>query len=285
MYNSSVDKITHTIAKSDDGSIQITFVIPRLEINSSKSQVLAELGKETEIPGFRKGMAPASKVEAVISREKIIQQTLVKILPSALAKAIKQENLKLALYPKFELIKAADNSDWEIRATTCLFPEVDLGDYKKIVAGAMRSASIVVPGREPSREGKEQAALKALLESVKVTIPKMLIEEEVQNRLSGLLAKLEKLGVALENYLTSQGKTIESLRADYEKSSREAIILELALSKIGEEQNIKISEEEIKKALETASSVSKQEVSPQQKILIEEILKRRKAVDYLTSLQ
>ena len=275
MYNnSSVDKITHTIAKSDDGSIQITFVIPRLEINSSKSQVLAELGKETEIPGFRKGMAPASKVEAVISREKIIQQTLVKILPSALAKAIKQENLKLALYPKFELIKAADNSAWEIRAVSCLFPEVDLGDYKKVVSGAIRSA-----------KDKEQAALKALLESVRVTIPKMLIEEEVQNRLSGLLAKLEKLGVALENYLTSQGKTIESLRADYEKSSREAIILELALSKIAEEQNIKISEEEVKKALETASSASKQEVSPQQKILIEEILKRRKAVDYLTSLQ
>jgi FKBP-type peptidyl-prolyl cis-trans isomerase (trigger factor) len=156
------------------------------------------------------------------------------------------------------LVSAEEGKDWQIRGTTCELPEVTLGDYKKEIAGALRADSIIVPGKsddakplsaEASRAKKEGIVIKTLLSSVKITIPKILIEEEADSRLSSLLSRLEKLGLALESYLASIGKKAEDLRADYATQAREAIALDLILSKVAEAENIKIGEKEIDAAL------------------------------------
>jgi len=45
-----------------------------------------------------------------------------------------------------------------------------------------------------------------LLRNIKIEIPKLLIEEEVNTRLSQLLERIEKLGLDLEKYLQTIGK-------------------------------------------------------------------------------
>ena len=46
------------LAKSADGTIQITFTIPWKEILQNRTKAAEELGKNLDIPGFRKGKAP-----------------------------------------------------------------------------------------------------------------------------------------------------------------------------------------------------------------------------------
>ncbi|MGA3292067.1 MAG: trigger factor [Candidatus Microgenomates bacterium] len=286
------DKITSVIARESDGNIQITFTIPFSMVKTAEEETIKEFAKDAEIPGFRKGMAPLSKVAEKISQSQLVEHSLTHILPKALAEAITENKLKIAVYPKFELVSAKDGENWQIRGITCELPIVTLGDYKKAVAGALRADSIIVPGKdqkeEDSRDKKEQLVIKALLDNVKITIPKILIEEEADSRLSSLLSRLEKLGLALESYLASIGKSAKDLRADYANQAKDAIALDLILTKIAEEESIKIDPKEIDSALGMSQVASKNEETPEQtedrRRLLESILKRRSALDFLINL-
>lgn len=275
--------ITSTIAKQNDGEVQITFNIPASEVKKAQERAVAEFAKTTEVAGFRKGKAPLYKVKEKIPQNTLLEHTLRHILPKALAEAIKKHNLKLAIYPKFELVKAKEGKDWQIRAVTCELPDVNLGDIKKVIPGEIRAASLK---KELTKEEKEQIVIKTLLEKVKPTIPKVLIEEEVNSRLSNLLSRLEKLGLALENYLKSINKTSESLRAEYEKSASDTITLDLILNKVAQEEKVEVNQKEIEEALKLRGQANQGQSQNQQdqKRFLEAVLKRNKALEKLTNL-
>ncbi len=292
------DKVTSTLAKEANGTIQINFVVPFGIIKKYREEALNEIAKDAEIPGFRKGKAPVDKVASSVSQGALMEKTLGHILPKALGEAIIEYKIKPATYPKFELIKAKDDEDWEIRALTCELPEINLGNYKETVTGALRAEKIWTPGKgdpakvAPADESnikaeKEQKIIKTLLETVKINIPEILINEEVDMRLSSLLSRIEKLGLNLDSYLASIGKTPESIRQEYSQQAKEAISLELVLNKIAEEEKIKVEEKQIDEAIAAASAdpkVAERLKSPEQRRVISLVLARRGALDYLASL-
>ncbi|OGM25023.1 hypothetical protein A3D00_04140 [Candidatus Woesebacteria bacterium RIFCSPHIGHO2_02_FULL_38_9] len=290
-----MDKPSSILAKLDDGTIQLTFNIPNTLIKKNREEVVEEIGKIIEIPGFRKGKAPLEKVIEKIPQNELIQKTLSRVLPKLFADAISEYKLKPAIYPRFELIKAEENEDWQVRAVTCDIPEVELGDYKAAIT-SLKTSKIWTPNSsEPTRNvsqsdaagEKEQQVLKSLIENVKVNIPKILIDQEVDTRLANLLERIEKLGLTLDNYLASIGKNPESLRKEYGDSVRESISVELILDKIAQAENVEAKQEEIEKAINTLSAdpnTKKDIDNPTQRRLIEAILKRRKVLEILTSL-
>jgi FKBP-type peptidyl-prolyl cis-trans isomerase (trigger factor) len=284
------DKITSVIARESDGNIQITFTIPYVLIQNAQDEIVAEMAKDIEIPGFRKGQAPLSKAREKIPQNTLIEHSLSHLLPKALSDAVTENKLKIAVYPRFELINAKEGEAWQIRGVTCELPEFVLGDYKKAVQGVLRADSIIVPGKEAkekTREEKEGIILKALLDSTKINIPNILIQEEADSRLSSLLSRLEKLGLALESYLASINKKAQDLRAEYAVQAREAISIDLILNKIAATENLSIEPKEVESALEMSQASSPkeaQEDKESRKRLIESILRRRKALDFLISL-
>lgn len=282
------EKVTSVIAREEDGNIQITFTIPFALIQKAQAETVAEMAKDVDVPGFRRGNAPLDKVREKIPVNTLLEHSLGHILPLALSDAVKENNLKIAIYPRFELVSAKDNEPWQVRGITCELPEVDLGDYKKAIQGSSRASSIVVPGKEDKKEAtpeeKEQIVIKTLLESIKIKVPKILVEEEVASRLSSLLARLEKLGLALESYLASVGKNPDSLKAEYESQARDSIALDLILSKIAEKENLQINEKDIEGALKVAESSNPDEDPESRKRLLTSILKRREALSYLINL-
>src|SRR3989344_2988413 len=303
----SMEEVSSTVAKSEDGTIQITFTIPFSFIKTKREEVLKRLSKEVTVPGFRKGKAPVSKTQAQIPENKLLEETLQMFLPRLFADAVNQHKLSPATYPKFDLVKASEGESWQIRATTCEISETELGDYKKLIAGASRSKSIWTPpkGKEPSsappspkwlrrpskasqgKEEKEQEIIRILLESIKIKMPKILVDEDVNYRLSSLLERIEKLGLSLDSYLASIGKTAETLRAEYEKQARDSIGLTLILNKIAQVENINVEEKEVDKMIETsASNQTEREKfdTPEQRRLIRSILVRRAVLDSLATL-
>lgn len=286
-----------TIAKSNDGTIQITFTISYKLIDKNRHEVAQELGKDIEVPGFRKGNAPVDKVIQHIPQNSLLEKTLGKILPDLFSRAIKEYKINPAVYPKFEIISAEDDKDWQVRSTTCELPEVDLSGYKQKILGEIKAKNIWTPDKgikddkkqepELTQAQKEQEVIKAISNIINIKIPNVLIADEVNSRLSQLLERLEKLGLNLESYLASIGKTAESLREEYEKQAEESLKLDLTLIKIADEQNIKIKKEEIDTAISSSSGDQKlhdQLNTPQQRKIIENILKRRKALDSLTAM-
>ncbi len=268
--------IKNTLARLDDGTIQINFSVPSAEIENAKNSALEELAKNVAVPGFRKGKAPVEKANEKIDAGKVLEKALGKLLPDAYVKALDEHKIKPITYPKFEVMKQGEV--WEIRATTADLPEIDLGDYKNLVGGAIRAISLK---KELTKEEKEQVAVKTLLETIKIKIPKILIEDEVNGRLSNLLARIEKLGLTLEGYLGSIGKDEKTLRAEYEKQITEGITLELVLNKIAGTERVTVDEAEVMKAI-AASGVS-ESAGEEQKMLVRSVLKRRTALEILVS--
>jgi len=275
-------KITSTIAREDNGNIQITFTIPFSLLASAQSKVVEEYAKEAEIPGFRKGNAPIEKVKEKIPQATLTEKGLARILPEALSSAINENKIRPAIYPKFELIKADENEPWQVRAITCELPLVVLPDYTKLI-----KEGIIKTIKEISKEEKEQKAIKILLDAVKINIPKLLISEEVDARLSSLLQKIEKLGLSLEGYLSSIGKTPEKLREEYELQAKNTISIELILNEVIKDRKIEVKEVQIDEAIKAASADPKLAESlntPEQRRFIQSVLSRRSALDYLISL-
>ena len=211
-----------------------------------------------------------------------------------MVKTIKEEGLKLAIYPKFQLVKADPNEDWQVLATTCIVPQVVLGEYKKELAGAARSSALWTPEKgkpeekpkEPTREEKEQLALSTLIKTVKVEIPKVLIDEEVNLRLSRLLERIEKLGLSLEQYLASTGKTVDQLRAEYENQAKEALIIDLALNEIAHKEGVEVKDSEVEATIAASAAdpkLAERLSTPEQKDSIRAVLTKRKALDTLIS--
>jgi len=284
------DNITSVVARQSDGNIQITFTIPYVLIQAAQEETVMEMAKDIEIAGFRKGSAPLSKVREKIPQGTLIEHSLGHLLPKALSEAVTENKLKIAVYPRFELVSAKENEAWQIKGTTCELPEVTLGEYKKAVAGVLRSDSIIVPGKEnkeKTREEKESLVLKALVESVKINIPRILVEEEADSRISSLLARLEKLGLALESYLASMNKKAEDLKAEYAQQAKDAISVDLILNKIAESENLKVEDKEVDSAFQMSQATTGKESNEDaenRKRYIESILKRRKALDFLLAL-
>lgn len=291
---SPASKATSTVARSDDGTVQITFTVPLADIKAVQAKALDELGKSVEVAGFRKGKAPKEKIQDSVEESVLVEKTLSLVLPKLLNDAITKAKLKPAIYPKFQLISATMEKDWQIRATTCELPKFELGDYKQSLLLHRKKAAIWTPdkgkpdmsadkSKEQTKAEKEQEILKLLLKAIKIDIPKLLLDEEINQRLSALLARIEKLGLTLDSYLASIGKTPQTLRDDYQKQAIEAISLNLILNRIAEEENIKVSESQLKEAINSTPQGQKPPTD-EQKRLIESILRRSAVLDSLASL-
>lgn len=302
---STLKSVQSVVAKSDDGSIQITFTVPFEKIKLARNKAIEELGKNIDVPGFRKGKAPKDVVKNHIQDSEILEKALSTILPNLVSDTVKKENLEIVIYPKFKLVKAKEGEAWEIRAETAEIPEVKLGKYKENIQGAIRSKNLWVPGKKGdkkvsdpegirpggakklSREEKEQEIINTLLETIKVKVPKILIDEETNSKLSKLLERLEKLGLNLDSYLASVGKKADELRAEYEKQAQQSLGLDIILGKIADEDNIKIKDSEIDAAIKATGSSNESSNKPEQESrrkLIRSILRKRAALNSLVEI-
>ncbi len=277
----SVTTKNYVVAKTDDGGVQITFTIDIKEINKAKDDVAFEYAKTTVIPGFRKGKAPISKVISKIDPSTLIQKALNKILPKYLEATIHKEQLKLAIYPRFELVSTEPDKDWQVRAISCEIPKVILGKYEEEIKLQKK--------KHTNSEDKEHIVIHAILESTKVEIPKVLIDEEVNSRLSKLVERIEKLGLTVEKYLESVGKDVNTLREEYEKQSREALILDLALPLIAQKEGLSVSEKAIDGAISASAAdpkLAQKLNTPYERNMVKSILLKKSAIDKLvTSLE
>ncbi len=265
--------VTTNIARTDDGTIQINFSIPKEDIDKAQEKALIELAKDVTVAGFRKGKAPIEKVKEKIDAGLLLEKTLGSILPDAYTKTITDNKIKPIIYPKFEIMKQDDV--WEIQAKIAELPLIDLPDYKK-------SLSTIV-NKKLTKQQNEEAVIKFLLETIKIKVPRIIVDEEVNARLSNLLARTERLGLKLEQYLVSIGKDEKTIRAEYEKQVIDGISLELILNKIAEAENTKVDEKDVDAAIKV-SGITDTSHPEEQKVMVRSVLKRRNVLDQLANL-
>jgi len=281
------------IQKQDNGTIQLTITIPSEAVKKAWNEVVEEGVKNANIPGFRKGKAPKQFVEEKIDKEKVREETLKKLLPKFYSDAIRENNLTPIINPKIHVdpdsISTDLTKDWQFEAITCEAPEVKLNNYKENIQKLTAKSKIIVPGKpfdpaQGKQEVKFEDIVKTLLDSVTIKIPEILIEREVERLLAQTLDDIKKLGLTLDQYLSSTNKTPEGLRDEYKKKADSDIKLEFTLQKIATSEHITIEEKEVDEAIQKAKDDNERKHLENNRYLLASILRQQKTLDFLKNL-
>ncbi len=272
-----------TIDRTQDGTIELKITIPWTIIKKEWDFVVSEMVKNTNLAGFRKGKAPKKLVEEKLDKARIREEILRKLLPQIYLEAIKEHNLKPIMDPRIHIeSELLDDKDWQFHAITCEAPSVNLNGYKEAIKKITAKSKIVIPGKEPQTPKLEEI-IKALLESAKLTIPQVLIQREADRLLSQTLDEIKKLGMSLDQYLSSTNRTADSLRAEYARKAENDLRLEFALQKIAETEKITVENNEIEKTIENAKPEEKEGLRAN-RYLLASIIRQQKTLDFLKSL-
>lgn len=286
---------TSALARQPDGGLELTITIGRDQVKKAYERALENLTQETEIKGFRKGKAPWQIVEKTVGKERIYEEVLKNLIPHAYVEAVKDQNLTPIVNPQIKPLSLQEDKDWVLLAKTVERPPVPLGNYQEEVRRALAAEKIWVPGK-PTPSSEEAAAqdedkkmakiFATLLEKIKLEVPAMLIEDEVNRMLVRLLDQTQALGLTVEEYLTSTGKTSQNLREEYRKTATDSIKIELILSAVAEAEGIKVADAEVEAMIAaTPDEAAKNKLNnPAEKAYIRQLLRKRAVIDKLMKL-
>jgi len=279
-------------------TFEILAIISWKEVEEARKKAISEAAKEVEIKGFRKGKAPEDLVVKSIGNQKLLELALENIIPGIYQKAVNFLKLNPILTPKIEVVEAKENADWKVRFTSCEEPEVKLGNYKEELKKIKVSEKIWTPGKgvdpgknegkienaKDKKDEKLQKTIEWILQNIKPEISDLLIENEVNRKLSNLLDQVQKLGLTIDQYLASSGKSAENLRQEYQKSAYETISLEIVLNKIAEVEKVVVKPEEIDKTIAEVQDEKERKNLESQKYLLATLIRRQKTLDFLANL-
>jgi len=199
--------LSSSVNRLPNGSVEITFVIPWINIQKGYESEVAKAVANAELPGFRKGKAPKNEVEAKLDKSKLYSHALEHLVPAEYTKAVEEQHLKPVLYPSITVKEGQEGKDWIFVATTCEAPEVILPEELK-------------------------GGIDWLTKNSKVILPQLIIETEADHRVVALAENLSKLGLTVDKYLLTKKITAGDLRAETIKSAREDLNTEFILQKV-----------------------------------------------------
>lgn len=288
--------------KLPKNTIQIIIDVPKLDIKKAEDEAFSRLQSQLTVEGFRQGKAPKDIAKKHISKDTLYQELAQKLISKIYQEIINKESIKPIISPKIELVKAKENEDWQIKITVAEKPMIELGDYKKIikeVKSKIEKSEIWVPGkdnqlRQPSDSGAKKSEedknkllneiLTALLKETKLEISDLIVNEEINHRLTHLVDEIQKIGLTTENYLKSKNLTMQSLKAQLMKETEDTYKLEFSLAEIADKENIKVEKTDLDKLFVNIKDEKERKKAEQNSYYYATILRKQKTLDYLISL-
>ena len=112
--------------------VKITVEVPFDELKPEFDKAHEALSQQVQIPGFRKGKAPAKLIEARVGRGPILEQVLNEMVPSRYGQAVEEHDLKVIGQPEVDVTKLEDGDVVEFTAEVDVRPEIELPDFSDI---------------------------------------------------------------------------------------------------------------------------------------------------------
>lgn len=280
--------------KLPKNTTQLVVEVPKADIKKEEEEAFARLQQKLTLEGFRQGKVPKAIAEKHIQKDDLYQELAQKMISRIYQELLTKEGLKPIISPKVDLVKAKEGEDWQIKITVAEKPIISLGDYKKVITemkAKAKKANIWVPGKDKEAKKPEEdknqilnEVLTALLNEAKIEISDMVIEEEVNHRLSHLFDEIQKIGLTTENYLKSKNLTMESLKAQFNKETVDTYKLEFILAEIADKESLKVEQADLDKLFVNIKDEKERKTAVQNSYYYATILRKQKTLDYLISL-
>ncbi len=122
------------IKHEDKSQVKLTITIGVEEVTAEKAKAFQRLRSKLRLQGFRPGKVPAPMALAHIHEADIRSDLLETCVPTWYLAAIREQKLHVISDPNFDLQTFEDDKPLTFSATVAVYPDVKLGEYKKISA-------------------------------------------------------------------------------------------------------------------------------------------------------
>ena len=272
--------------KKEKNVASIEVIVTKKEVDAEKDHAVEELAQQITVKGFRQGKAPKNIAEEHLNPEKVTDHVLNHLLSDAVSKALKEYKYNLLGRPVLESVDTKGKDEWKFALSFPLYPEIDLGDYKKIAKGASKTKpkkvksekAAVEDEKAPNNEDKLNLIYQALLNNTQIDIPESVIEEEISYSLERLTTQAQTLHLTLENYLKAVNRTLDQVKEEYRKNAGDSLKLDLILLDIAKKEGVQASQEEVESLAKSAN------LPENQHSRLKVLIARRKTLELLSSL-
>lgn len=271
------------MTKAADGTITLKITIPWSDVEEARIKVTDNLVKNVQVPGFRRGTAPKNVAEQHLKKDVVQEEVMKDVLGKAYNIAVQKEKLSPIITPRVHVDNFEDGTDLVFSAELCEAPEVVLGNYQDSVKDITSKTKVIVPGEEPKKPNVDEI-LNVIVEKSNVLIPKVLYEQEATRLLSQMLDELKTLGLSLDQYLSSRGKTAESLKTEYEEKAKKDLALELVLRKIADTEKITVEKEDVDNVMKDIKDEKQKQQLLSNPSFLASIIRQQKTLDFLTKI-
>lgn len=137
------------------------------------------------------------------------------------------------------------------------------------------------------------AVMEAFLSGVTIDVAPVMVDHEVDHMEGERTRVLSQINVRLDDYLRSMGKTEEEMRNELRSEAEERIKRSFAMSKLAEEEGIKVSEEDVEARVqeilanntqETEGLPVQPEFTDEMRVSVDRVLKSEKTLERLVNL-
>jgi len=286
--------------KLPKNTVEILVKIPKATVEEEQKTSFEYLQKELQVEGFRKGKVPKDIAKKHLSNQTIYQQIIRQLLPKIYEELVQKEKLTPIVNPKIDLVKAKENEDWEIKFLIAEKPSVDIKNYKEAVKKAKAEAKkndIWVPGKDGSKpnstdtsknEEKKQKLLNnilaVLLKQTECELADLIIEEELNRKLTQLVDDIQKIGLTVDGYLKSKNLTMDEMKKKYAKEISDTYKLEFILQTIADQENIRVEKEDLDKLFVNIKDPKEKETAMKNAYFYASVLRKQKTLDLLLNL-
>jgi trigger factor len=110
---------------------RLTMAVPVADIDKRVDERLRQLARTVRMAGFRPGKVPL-RIVAQQYGPQVRSEVIGDAVEKAFTAAVRDQNLRVAGYPKIERTEAGGDDRLEFSATFEVYPEVDLGDLSGV---------------------------------------------------------------------------------------------------------------------------------------------------------
>ena len=120
--------------KLEKSMVALTIEVDAAAFEAAVEKAYQKMRRKISIPGFRPGKAPRKMIERMYGAEVFFEDAINIAFPEAYEAAAEQEKLQIVGYPTVERVGEVTKDGFTFKATTPVYPEVTLGEYKGLKA-------------------------------------------------------------------------------------------------------------------------------------------------------
>ena len=148
----------------NQNELKLEFKIDAKIFDEGIQTVYKKKAKYFNIPGFRKGKAPMSRVESIYGKEIFYEDAFNEVVPEIFEKELKENNIEAVSKPDIDITQIGKGQDLIFTAVVQTKPEVKLGKYKGI---EVKKVEYNVTEKDIKQELEKMAERNARLVNVK----------------------------------------------------------------------------------------------------------------------